>query len=96
MDAESRFAKKIGAKKVKNSGRGMNKADMVKDNLVIDHKSVSKTFSLSLSTWKKLVSDAASYGWGYVPMLVLEYKDGPTLVVMDYHDWEEGWTKWTN
>jgi hypothetical protein len=89
--SEASVAKKIGAKKVKNSGRGLRKGDMIKGRVVFDLKEVERSFSLNKSVWAKVCTDASTYGWEYVPVLLVEFKDGMRLVVMDYDDWEEGW-----
>lgn len=87
------MAKEIGAKLVKNSGRGMNKGDMLLGNLVIDLKEVKKSFSVNMKVWAKVCQDASYYGWEHVPALLLSYPNGTKLMVMEYNDWRQGWSQ---
>ncbi|MEM4408604.1 MAG: hypothetical protein QXI19_07665 [Candidatus Caldarchaeum sp.] len=90
---EKEIAKDIGARLVKNSGRGIKKGDMSIGKVIIDSKEVGKSFSLSRDVWKKVCVDAASYGWDHIPALLIVFKDGPKLMIMSYDDWEAGWGK---
>ncbi len=89
--SEEKVAKAIGAKLVKNSGRGTNKGDFILGRVVFDLKEVSRSFQLTRSVWDKISNDAATYGWGYIPALLVTFKDGPSLVVMNFFDWRDGW-----
>jgi len=86
--SEEEFAKHIGAKPVKNSGRGIKKSDMVKGNYIIDLKESKKSFTLNPKVWSKVQHDAMTYGWDKVPVMVVKFSSGPTLVVMDIGDTE--------
>lgn len=91
--SEKKVAKHIDAKKVKNSGRGIKKGDMLKGNVVIDLKEAKKSFTLNTGIWRKVCDDAATYGWDHIPALLVSFEDGPLLITMAYDDWEAGWKK---
>lgn len=63
--------KRIGAKIHKNSGRGKVKADGSTDDFVIDVKEYSKSYSISQSSWAKIVSDTMKVDRKKNPALML-------------------------
>ena len=83
---EREEAKRIGAKPTKNSGRGINKGDMVRGYQVIDLKEVGKSFKLDMNVWSKICMDAATYSYEKVPMLVIKFANGVRLAVLDLDD----------
>lgn len=86
--SEKAEAKRIGAKLVKNSGRGMNKADMTIGKFIIDLKEVGKEFVVNKQVWRKICSDAATYGYESVPVLMIKFEAGQRLAVLDFDDLE--------
>lgn len=85
--SEKEIAKHIKGKLVKNSGRGMRKGDILKGRYVIDVKEVNKSFTLNRDVWAKVCSDAATYGWEYVPILLVDFPSH-RLVIMDFDDFD--------
>ena len=55
---EKSEGKRIGAKLIKNSGRGQKKGDATWQNFVVDFKEVGKSFTLNKDVWAKAVTDA--------------------------------------
>mgnify|MGYP000308841830 FL=1 len=55
---EKQEIKRDGAKAVKNSGRGMKKGDAQWKSFLLDYKHCGKSFTLSLSNWKKHARDS--------------------------------------
>ena len=55
---EKSEGKRIGAKLIKNSGRGQKKGDATWKNFVVDFKEVGKSFTLNKDVWAKAVTDA--------------------------------------
>jgi hypothetical protein len=51
-------SKRIGAKQIKNSGRGQKKGDASWNGFVIDFKEVGKSFTLNKDVWAKATTDA--------------------------------------
>lgn len=84
--SEKAEAKRLDAKLVKNSGRGIKKGDIVKDYRVIDLKEVSKSFTVNMDVWAKICKDAATYSYDNIPMLVIKFPNGVRLAVMDLDD----------
>jgi hypothetical protein len=56
--SEKSEGKRIGAKLIKNSGRGQKKGDASWFNFIIDFKEVGKSFTLNKDVWAKAVTDA--------------------------------------
>jgi outer membrane phospholipase A len=56
--SERSEAKRIGAKQVKNSGRGTKKGDAVWNNFTVDFKEYPKGFTVNKDNWAKAVTDA--------------------------------------
>lgn len=56
--SEQSESKRIGAKLIKNSGRGQKKGDASWENFVIDFKEAGKSFTLNKNVWAKAVTDA--------------------------------------
>lgn len=86
--SEKKFAKSIGAKAIKNSGRGIEKSDMKKGKYIIDLKEVKKSFQLNERVWQKVVADAITHGWDKVPVLMIKFEQGTVLTIMQYSDTE--------
>lgn len=84
--SEKDEAKRIGAKLVKNSGRGLKKGDFVQGYRVIDLKEVSKSFAVNMDVWAKVCKDSATYSYDNVPMLVIKFPNGVRLAIMDLDD----------
>lgn len=86
--SEKKVAKEIGAKLIKNSGRGIFKSDMRINGTeyVIDLKEAEKSFKLDLNVWAKVCTDAASYGYESKPLLLVKFKKGIKLAVIDWDD----------
>jgi hypothetical protein len=51
-------SKRIGAKQIKNSGRGQKKGDASWRNFIVDFKEVGKSFTLNQDVWAKATTDA--------------------------------------
>lgn len=89
--SEKEVAKQIGAKLVRNSGRGIRKADMLKGKHVIDLKETGKSFTLNQQVWQKICDDAMSYDWDCIPVLLIKFNDTKVkLVVVGYDDYDWG------
>lgn len=56
--SEKNESKRMGAKKHKNSGRGIKKGDATWNNFTVDFKEVSKSFTINQDVWAKAVTDA--------------------------------------
>lgn len=84
--SEKKVIKDIGARPVKNSGRGRLKGDAHKGKYVIDIKEASKSFTLNEKVWAKICSDAMTYGSDKVPVLLVRFNSGVQLVIQDYDD----------
>jgi len=55
---EKSEGKRIGAKLIKNSGRGQKKGDASWHNFIVDFKEVGKSFTLNKDVWAKATTDA--------------------------------------
>lgn len=55
---EQSESKRLGAKQIKNSGRGQKKGDAIWENFIVDFKEVGKSFTLNKDVWAKAVTDA--------------------------------------
>lgn len=51
-------SKRIGAKQIKNSGRGIKKGDATWHNFVVDFKEYPKGITVNQKIWAKAVTDA--------------------------------------
>jgi len=85
---EASLAKQIGAKLVKNSGRGQfSFGDMLLGDFMVDAKFAKKSFGLSESSWGKVCTDAAKAKLEPALIVVLGEEDVPktrvALVSMD-------------
>tara|TARA_B110000977_G_scaffold147885_1_gene187502 strand:+ start:3147 stop:3479 length:333 start_codon:yes stop_codon:yes gene_type:complete len=56
--SERSESKRIGAKLIKNSGRGQKKGDASWHNFIVDFKEVGKSFTLNKDVWAKATTDA--------------------------------------
>lgn len=56
--SERSEGKRIGAKLIKNSGRGQTKGDATWKNFVVDFKEYPKGMRIDQSVWSKAVTDA--------------------------------------
>lgn len=56
--SERSESKRIGAKQIKNSGRGQKKGDATWHNFVVDFKEYPKGITVSQEVWAKAVTDA--------------------------------------
>lgn len=81
--SEQKIAKLIGAKLVKNSGRGMYKGDMLWKDFVVDTKE-GKSFTLNEETWAKICSDARSHGISMEPMLLRVLDNGAMIACIPF------------
>lgn len=80
--------KRLGAKPVKNSGRGINKADAVWRGFTVDIKEYKESFSLSRKVWAKLCSDSLTHR-GTDPMLLVVLNGTTRLAVIELSVLEE-------
>lgn len=60
--SEASEIKRLGAKAVKNSGRGLMKGDCILEPFLIDIKEYANSFSVSRDNWAKLQADAIQNG----------------------------------
>jgi hypothetical protein len=56
--SERSESKRIGARQIKNSGRGQKKGDATWHNFILDFKEVGKSFTLNRDVWAKATTDA--------------------------------------
>jgi hypothetical protein len=54
--------KRLGAKSIKNSGRGIKKGDATWHNFTVDFKEYPKGFTVNQDNWAKAVTDALRNG----------------------------------
>jgi|TARA_B110000259_G_C14031069_1_gene406688 hypothetical protein len=54
--------KRLGAKGIKNSGRGIKKGDATWENFTVDFKEYPKGFTINQDNWAKAVTDALRNG----------------------------------
>lgn len=59
---EKSESKRIGAKQIKNSGRGTKKGDATWQNFTVDFKEYPKGFTVNQDNWAKAVTDAMKNG----------------------------------
>ena len=67
-------SKRIGAKQIKNSGRGIKKGDATWHNFVVDFKEYPKGITVNQNIWAKAVTDAMKSNAD--PALVLVLGEG--------------------
>jgi hypothetical protein len=60
--SERTESKRIGAKQIKNSGRGSKKGDATWENFTVDFKEYPKGFTVNQDNWAKAVTDAMKNG----------------------------------
>lgn len=95
--SESGEIKRMGATPVKNSGRGINKGDCTFGPFLLDIKEYSKSYTVSLSSWAKISTDAIKRGDGSQPGLFLVLSDGKItqrVVVVGEKMWREMLEAW--
>lgn len=68
--SERSESKRLGAKQIKNSGRGIKKGDATWQNFTIDFKEYPKGFTVNQDNWAKAVTDA------------VKNKNDPAIVVV--------------
>lgn len=54
--------KRLGAKSIKNSGRGIKKGDATWESFTVDFKEYPKGFTVNQDNWAKAVTDAMKNG----------------------------------
>jgi hypothetical protein len=54
--------KRLGAKAIKNSGRGITKGDATFKNFTVDFKEYPKGFTVNQNNWAKATTDALKNG----------------------------------
>jgi hypothetical protein len=54
--------KRLNAKGIKNSGRGIKKGDATWENFTVDFKEYPKGFTVNKDNWAKAVTDAIKNG----------------------------------
>lgn len=59
---EQSETKRLGAKAIKNSGRGIKKGDATWENFTVDFKEYPKGFTINQDNWAKAVTDALRNG----------------------------------
>lgn len=81
--------KRLGAKAVKNSGRGkLSKGDGVWKRFTVDVKEYKESFSLTRKVWAKICTDALSHR-GTDPMLLVVLDGQTRLAVVELSVLEE-------
>ena len=73
-------AKRMGAKTVKNSGRGLVKGDGRWHNFVVDWKFARKSFTLNKDVWAKVVTDTIKSDKEKNPALIIVLGEGNETV----------------
>jgi outer membrane phospholipase A len=68
--SERSESKRIGAKQIKNSGRGTKKGDATWNNFTVDFKEYPKGFTINQESWAKAVTDA------------MKNKNDPAIIVV--------------
>ena len=87
-ETEQALAKSIGAKSIKNSGRGRVKGDAVWHRFLVDFKECKKSFTVSDSVWAKVCSDALTHS-ELDPALLVFMQSGPRLAIIELSVLEE-------
>lgn len=87
--SEEAIAKKIGAELVSNSGRGLRKGDMkfYMNGLqfLIDAKE-GASFAFTEKAWAKVCTDAATYGYDWIPMILRVTNSGSMIACIPFDD----------
>lgn len=79
--SEASELRRIGAKPIKNSGRGTNKGDGILGPFLVDVKEYNKSYSVSRKDWAKLSKDGMGYQERLEPMFHLALgEEGQTPV----------------
>ena len=86
--SEESVAKDIGAKLIKNSGRGRKKGDMQWKDFVIDVKE-GKSFALTEASWAKMCTDTYKNGIQYEPMILRVLPNGAKIACIPFDFLEE-------
>ncbi len=73
-------AKRMGAKTVKNSGRGMVKGDGRWHNFLVDWKFAKRSFTLNKDVWAKVVTDTLRSDKEKNPALIIVLGEGNDIV----------------
>ena len=60
--SERAETKRLGARPIKNSGRGIKKGDATWENFTVDFKEYPKGFTINQNNWAKAVTDALKNG----------------------------------
>lgn len=68
--SEQSETKRLGAKAIKNSGRGTKKGDATWENFTVDFKEYPKGFTVNQDNWAKATTDA------------MKNKNDPAIVVV--------------
>jgi hypothetical protein len=68
--SERSETKRLGAKPVKNSGRGQKKGDAIFENFTVDFKEYPKGFTVNQDNWAKATTDA------------MKNKNDPAIIVV--------------
>jgi hypothetical protein len=68
--SERSEVKRLGAKAIKNSGRGTTKGDAVFENFTVDFKEYPKGFTVNQDNWAKATTDA------------MKNKNDPAIIVI--------------
>jgi hypothetical protein len=81
--SERSEGKRIGAKLIKNSGRGQTKGDARWYNFIVDFKEVGKSFTLNADVWAKAVTDALKSNADPAIIVVIGQTTKTRLVVIE-------------
>ena len=60
--SERSESKRLGARQIKNSGRGTKKGDATWENFTVDFKEYPKGFTVNQDNWAKVTTDAMRNG----------------------------------
>jgi len=80
---EKSEGKRIGAKLIKNSGRGQKKGDASWHNFIVDFKEVGKSFTLNKDVWAKATTDALKSNKDPAIIVVLGLTQKTRLAVIE-------------
>jgi hypothetical protein len=80
---EKSEGKRIGAKLIKNSGRGQKKGDASWHNFIVDFKEVGKSFTLNKDVWAKATTDALKSNKDPAIVIVLGETSKTRLAVIE-------------
>ena len=85
--SEKQIAQNIGARGIKNSGRGMFKGDMKWTGkfhkFIVDSKE-GKSFVLNEKTWAKICSDSMNHGPEWQPMILRVFPSGVMVACIEF------------